>query len=63
MKSYAEYQLELVKQRRAQEIRQAAEARQFARSDKQIRRVVGRSIVRIGQRLAGEQSLELARFR
>ena len=61
--NFAEYQLELVKERRAQEIRQAAEARRFARPAQPIRRSVGRSIVRIGQRLAGEPSFELARFR
>ena len=60
---FAEYQLRLVNERHADEIRQAAEARRFARPSQSIRQTVGQSIVRIGARLAGEPSLELARSR
>ena len=63
MQNFAEYQLRLVQERRAQEFRQAAEARQFAGPSQSIRQTVGQSIVRIGARLAGEPSLELARSR
>ena len=63
MQIYAEYQLRLVNERHEQEIRQAAQARLFARPSQSIRQAVGQSIVRIGERLAGEPSLELARSR
>ena len=46
------------------EIRAAERARMAPSQPRQsVRRSVGRSIVRIGARLAGEPSLELARFR
>ena len=63
MNNYAKVQLRLVQDRRNEEIRQAAEARRFAGPSKPIRRSVGQSIVRFGERLAGEPSLELARSR
>jgi hypothetical protein len=63
MQTFAEYQLRLVNERHAEEFRQAAEARRFARPSQSIRQTVGQSIVRIGERLAGEPSLELARSR
>ncbi len=63
MQNFAEYQLRLVNERHAEEFRQAAVARQFARPSQSIRRAVGQSIVRIGERLAGEPSLELVRSR
>jgi hypothetical protein len=65
MMSFAEIQLQLVKERRAEQIREAAEARRFAsRSRRQsVRRAVGQSLVRAGERLAGERSLGLARSR
>ena len=63
MQMFAEYQLRLVNERHADEIRQAAQARLFARPSQSIRQAVGQSIVRIGERLAGEPSLELARSR
>ncbi len=63
MNDYATYQLRLAKERRVDEFRQAAEARQFARPSRPVRKRIGQSIVRLGERLAGEPSLELARFR
>jgi hypothetical protein len=54
MQSHAEYRLLLVKQRRAQQFREAAEARLVPRQSHSIRRSVGQSIVRITAHLAGE---------
>jgi hypothetical protein len=49
---------------REREIRAAERARLVPVQPRQsVRRGVGRSIVRIGARLAGEPTLELARFR
>ncbi len=49
---------------RDHELRAAAEARRAPRRPRRsVRRAVGRSLVRVGERLAGEQSFELARFR
>jgi hypothetical protein len=49
---------------RDNDLRAAAEARRAPRRPRRsVRQAVGRSLVRAGERLAGEQSLELARFR
>ena len=49
---------------RERELRAAAQARLAPRQPRRsFRRVVGQSLVRAGARLAGEPSLELARFR
>jgi hypothetical protein len=49
---------------REREIRAAERSRRVPAQPRQsVRRSVGRSIVRIGARLAGEPSLELARSR
>ena len=49
---------------REREIRAAERARRVPVQPRQsVRQSVGRSIVKIGARLAGEPSLELARFR
>jgi hypothetical protein len=54
----------LANEAREREIRAAEQARRAPAQPRQsVRRNVGRSIVRIGERLAGEPSLELARFR
>ena len=56
--------LYLANDAREREIRAADRARMTPSQPRQsVRRSVGRSIVRIGARLAGEPSLELARFR
>jgi len=49
---------------RDREIRDAARARRVpSQPRRSIRQAVGQSLVRVGARLAGEPSLELARFR
>jgi hypothetical protein len=49
---------------RDREIRDAARARRVASQPRRsIRQALGQSLVRVGERLAGEPSLELARFR
>ncbi len=54
----------LAKEARDREIRAAARARLVQRQPKRsVRRSIGRYIVKFGARLAGEPSLELARFR
>jgi hypothetical protein len=56
--------LYLANDAREREIRAAERARRVPTQPRpSVRRSVGRSIVRIGARLAGEPSLELARFR
>ncbi len=56
--------LYLANDAREREMRAAERARMAPSQPRQsVRRRVGRSIVRIGARLAGEPSLELARFR
>ena len=69
MQSYGEHQLLLAHARRAQqfrearEYRQVSEARRSARPPQSFRRAVGQSLVRAGERLAGEPHLEPARSR
>jgi hypothetical protein len=56
--------LYLANDARERDRRAAADARQIPRQPRRsVRLSVGRSLVRGGARLAGEQSLELARFR
>jgi hypothetical protein len=67
MQSFADYQLRALREQREREYRQAELAR-LARSRRSessysVRQAVGRSFVRLGERLAGESSLELARSR
>ena len=63
MQSYGKDRLWLVNALIAEDIRQADEARRAPRPQRSIRRSVGGSIVRIGARLAGEPTWELARSR
>ena len=63
MQSYGRHQLWLVHALIAEDIRRADEARRAPRPTRSIRRTVGGSIVRIGARLAGEPTWELARSR
>ena len=67
MQSYAEYQLRAMREQREREYRSAEQVRraraQRSESSYSVRQAVGRSIVRVGERLAGESSLELARSR
>ena len=56
--------LYLVNDAREREFRAAAEARLVARQPRRsVRQAVGQSLVRVGERLAGDQSFELARLR
>ena len=56
--------LYLVNDAREREFRAAARARQVARRPRRsVRQAVGQSLVRAGERLAGDQSFELARLR
>jgi hypothetical protein len=63
MQSYGQDRLWLVNALIAEDIRRADQARRAPRSTRSIRRTVGGSIVRIGARLAGEPTWELARSR
>jgi hypothetical protein len=63
MMSPANDQLRLVKEMRAMQIREASDARRFRRPRPSIRRAIGASLVRVGSRLAGEPSYQLARSR
>jgi hypothetical protein len=66
MQSYADYQLRALREQREREYRQADLARRVranrSGSSYSVRQAVGRSVVRLGERVAGE-SLELARSR
>jgi hypothetical protein len=53
--SHAQYQLELVNDHRAREIREAALARQIALPARSIRRSFGLSISRIRDRFSGDR--------
>ena len=56
--------LYLANDARERDLRDAAEARRVPRqSRRSLRQAAGRSLVRVGERLAGEPSMELARFR
>jgi hypothetical protein len=55
--------LVLAKDLRQREIEQAAAERRLASSRSSIRRSVGRRVIAVGQRIAAEPSLELARSR
>ena len=61
MQSFANDQLRLINQIRAEQMKQAANSRRFETPAPSIRRVIGTSIVRLGTRLAGEPTYELAR--
>jgi hypothetical protein len=63
MHSNAQYTLQLSQERIQRDIDHAAAMRRVARSDTSIRRTVGHRIIRFGERLAAEPSLELARSR
>jgi len=63
MQSFQNDRLWLINALIAEEIRQADIARRFGRPATSIRRAIGTSIVRLGTRLAGEPTYELARSR
>ena len=63
MQSFANDQLRLINQIRAEQMEQAAISRRFETPAPSIRRAIGTSIVRFGTRLAGEPTYGLARSR
>ncbi|HET7472451.1 MAG TPA: hypothetical protein VFJ71_04945 [Candidatus Limnocylindrales bacterium] len=63
MQSYQKDQLWLIQALRDEDIRRANDARRFGKAQPSIRRAIGTSIVRLGTRLAGEPTYELARSR
>ena len=60
MQSYQKDQLWLIQALRDEDIRRANDARRFRKAQPSIRRAIGTSIVRLGTRLAGEPTYELA---
>jgi hypothetical protein len=55
--------LELAQERREDAIREATQRRLVGESTTSLRRTIGRTIIRIGERMAAEPSLSLARPR
>ena len=63
MQSYQNDRLWLIQALIAEDIRRANDARRVASRQPSIRRAIGTSIVRLGTRLAGDPTYELARSR
>jgi hypothetical protein len=63
MQSFPHDRLWLITALREEDIRRANDARRSGRPASSIRRAIGTSIVRVGARLAGEPTYELARSR
>jgi len=63
MQSFPHDRLWLINALREEDIRRANDARRSGRHANSIRRAIGTSIVRVGTRLAGEPTYELARSR
>jgi hypothetical protein len=61
MQNYQRDQLWLIQALRAEDIRRADDARRFPSRQPSNRRAMGTSIVRLGTRVAGEPTFELAR--
>jgi hypothetical protein len=61
MQNFQKDQLWLIQALRAEDIRRADDARRFPSRQPSIRRAIGTSIVRLGTRVAGEPTFELAR--
>jgi hypothetical protein len=55
--------LELARDRQEELIAAAARERRVARSQASIRRSIGRRVIAVGERIAAEPALELARSR
>jgi hypothetical protein len=55
--------LELARERQEQLIAEMAQARRIQRSRPSIRRSIGRRVIAMGERIAAESHLELARSR
>ena len=67
MKAQSEFQLRFARERYANDLQAAANARLIGGSDRPepqpIRRTIGRSIIAIGARVAAEPSIQPARSR
>jgi hypothetical protein len=63
MQSQIQSALFVARDQRERDIAQAAIERRFASPRPSIRRFVGRRVIAVGQRIAAEPSLELARSR
>jgi hypothetical protein len=67
VKAEAQIQLQFARERRANDLQAAANARLFGRPERPdrqpIRRVLGRRIIAIGARVAAEPSIQPARSR
>ena len=63
MQSYQLHTRRLAQERIERDLTHVAATRRVARNDSSIRRMVGHRIIRFGERLAAEPSLELARSR
>jgi hypothetical protein len=59
----AEFQLRLARERRADQAREAEQARAVAEPRQPVRQAVGLALVRFGERLAEDNSLQPARPR
>ncbi|HET8786591.1 MAG TPA: hypothetical protein VFM38_13215 [Candidatus Limnocylindrales bacterium] len=55
--------LELARERQEELIADAARARRSTRSQESIRRSIGRRVIAVGERIAADPALELARSR
>ena len=63
MQSQIQIALLVARDQRARDIAQSASERRFAIERPSVRRFVGRRVIAVGQRIAAEPSLELARSR
>jgi len=63
MQSQIQIALLVARDQRERDIAQAARERRFAIERPSVRRFVGRRVIAVGQRIAAEPSLELARSR
>ena len=57
------YALDIARERREQAYEQAAEERRYSKPRPSVRRSLGYRVIAVGQRIAAEPSLELARSR
>jgi hypothetical protein len=55
--------LELARERQEELIAEATRARRSSRSPESIRRSIGRRVIAVGERIAADPALELARSR
>ena len=63
MQTHVNLALALAREHQRREIERAASERRFVESRQSIRRSLGRRVIAVGQRIAADSSLELARSR